>query len=63
MNTWLITEALTSVRRLRECLHELTEEEVLAALKLELGSRRRKHVVSQLQTRARKLYQATLTKE
>lgn len=63
MNDWLITEALTSVRRLRQVIDELTEEEVLAALKLELGSCRRKHVVILLQTKARKLYQQTLIKE
>jgi len=60
---WLVNEALTSVRKLRQNIDLLTEEEVLAALKLELGSRRRKHVVALLQTKARKHYQATLTKE
>lgn len=63
MNTWLMNEALTSVRKLREHLHELSEQEVLAALNLELGSRRRKHVILLLQTKAKKLYQASLTKE
>jgi hypothetical protein len=63
VNTWLINEALSSVRRAREVIPRLTEAEVLAALKLELGSRRRKHMVSQLQAQATKLYQQTLTKE
>ena len=60
---WLVTEALTSVRKLRQNIDLLTEEEVLAALKLELGSRRRKHVVALLQSRAKHFYKATLTKE
>lgn len=60
---WLVTEALTSVRKLRQNIDLLTEEEVLAALNLELGSRRRKNVITPLQQKAKQFYTQSLIKE
>jgi hypothetical protein len=49
---WYISEALHSVRRLRAVIDDLTEDEVLAALELEAGSRRRASVLDLLVDRA-----------
>lgn len=48
---WYVNEALHSVRRLRAVLHELSEDEVLAALKLEHSSRRRESITRILKKR------------
>jgi predicted RNA binding protein with dsRBD fold (UPF0201 family) len=49
---WYINEALYSIRRLRSVLHELSEDEVHAALKLEQSSRRRESITRLLTKRA-----------
>lgn len=53
---WYISEALHSFRRLKSVLAELTEEEVLAALKLEFDSRRRHTLIGVLKARAEQLH-------
>lgn len=52
---WYKNQALVSVARLNEILGELTEEEVLACLELESGSRRRRSIVDRLIGRAVRL--------
>ena len=52
---WFISEALHSFRRLSAVLDELTEEEVIAALKLETGTRRRSTLIKTLSARAVKM--------
>ena len=52
---WYVSEALDSVRRLNDILDELSEEEVIAALELESGSRRRRSIVERLISRAVRL--------
>lgn len=56
LREWYINEALHSFRRLKSILGELTEEEVLAALKLEHGSRRRHTLIGVLTARAEQLH-------
>jgi hypothetical protein len=64
---WYVSEALTSFARLSELLPELTEEEVLACLRLESASNRRGTVIDRLISRAVRLneiaYAAKLKKE
>lgn len=61
---WYVSEALDSMRRLAQVIDELSEEEVLAALDLESGSRRRQSIIDRLISRAVRLnelhYVATL---
>lgn len=52
---WHVAQALSSVVRLNELLEELTEEEVLACLRLEAASARRGSVISRLISRAVRL--------
>jgi regulator of replication initiation timing len=63
---WYINQALESYSSLRTVLDELTEEEVLAALKLESATLRRRSMISRLISRAIRLneiYYANLLKE
>lgn len=60
---WYIGEALKSFVRLNEVLSELTEEEVLACLKLETASQRRKSVIDRLISRAVRLKEITYRKQ
>lgn len=53
---WYVSEALHSFRRLKSVLDELTEEEVLAALKLEHGSRRRHTLIGVLTAKAEQFH-------
>lgn len=50
-----IDQALTSFTSLVTVLHELSEEEVLACLALEAGSRRRRSILDRLISRAVRL--------
>lgn len=52
---WYINQALESYSSLRTVLDELTEEEVLAALKLESATLRRRSMISRLISRAVRL--------
>lgn len=52
---WYINQALQSVTRLNAVMADLTEEEVLACLDLESGSRRRRSIVDRLISRAVRL--------
>lgn len=52
---WYVGQALESYSRLTEVLLELTEAEVLAALKLESQSRRRRSITDRLISRAVRL--------
>lgn len=56
---WYVNEALHSFRRLKSVLDDLTEEEVLAALHLEHGSRRRRTLLRLLTDRAVELHLRT----
>ncbi|MBK8467619.1 MAG: hypothetical protein IPL32_17535 [Chloracidobacterium sp.] len=64
LNEWRISEALTSVRRLMGVLQQMTDEELIEAIKLEEASLRRKHILEKLyrQSRvlARKTHQANI---
>ncbi len=53
---WHVAKALTSVRQLREILPELTEEEVLHVLNLEVQTLSRKHIIDLLVNRATQIY-------
>jgi len=52
---WNVSEALNSARRLREVIDELSLEEVVGALELESGSRRRQSIIDRLISRAVRL--------
>lgn len=52
---WNISEALKSARSLQENINELTEGEVIAALKLESGSNRRTAIIDRLISRAARM--------
>jgi hypothetical protein len=56
---WYVNQALESVVRLNEILSELTEDEVIAALRLESQSRRRRSIVDRLISRAVRLRELT----
>lgn len=56
-----ISVALESIRALNACLHDLTEEEVLAALSLESSSRRRPSIMDRLISRAARLNEVRYT--
>lgn len=64
---WYLDEALHSFPRLMHVINTLTEEEVLEALALESGTRRRRSIMSRLISRAARLneikYVAQLKKE
>jgi len=49
---WYLSEALTSYRRLLAVVDELTWDEVLACLDLEVGTQRRRSVIDRLIKRA-----------
>lgn len=57
---WYLSEALVSYRRLADVITELTEEEVLACLDLEVASQRRQSVTDTLIKRAVRLYSTRL---
>jgi len=50
------------MRRLGEIIDELTHEEVIAALDLESGTRRRKSIINRLISRATRLNELAYTK-
>lgn len=52
---WYVSEALHSMRRLEEIIDEVSHDEVIAALALESGSRRRKSIINRLISRAVRL--------
>jgi len=54
---WHVTEALTSVRRLRAILPDLRAEEVVKALQLEVESANRANIVRLLTHKAAELNQ------
>lgn len=56
-----ISQALESARSVNEHLYDLTEEEVLAALELESGSRRRPSIIDRLISRAVRLNEMSYT--
>ena len=55
MNNWRVTEALISLRRLREILSQMTEEEIVRAIALEEETHRRQSVLKLLYRQARRL--------
>lgn len=59
---WYLNQALESFKRLNEVLHELTAEEVEAALDLESGSRRRRSITDRLISRAVRLNEIAFNK-
>lgn len=62
VRAWHMGEAVHSIRRLRSVLHELTLEEVLAALKIERETSRRGSVVQTLEQQAKKLNREAFAK-
>lgn len=58
-----IDRALRSYTGLVEVLNELTEEEVLACLKLEAGSLRRRSILDRLISRAGRLHELRYTRQ
>lgn len=60
---YYIDQALTSFKSLHRVLGELTEEEVLAALKLEAGTLRRQSVIDRLIARAGRLQELRYTRQ
>ncbi len=48
MRQWHIAKAMKSVRSLDEVLDELTEEEILHVLEIEIGGNRRSSVICRL---------------
>lgn len=55
MNTWRISEALVSVRRLTNVIREMTAEELVRAIALEEESLRRNSILQRLHRQARVL--------
>ena len=64
MREWHVAQALRSVRSLDSVIDELTEEEVIHVLEIEVGSRRRATVLDRLFQKAvdlnRHNYEVTL---
>lgn len=60
---YYIDQALTSYTSLTRTLSELTEEEVLACLKLESGTLRRSSVLNRLISRAGRLHELRYTSQ
>lgn len=58
-----VDQALTSYAGLSRVIGELTEEEVLACLKLEAGSLRRPSVLNRLIARAGRLHELRYTRQ
>ena len=56
MQSWRISEALTSIRHLRRVMPDMDQSEVLEALHLESAGLRRKTLLTVLEKRARQLY-------
>ena len=63
IRSWYVTEALVSMRRLHELMDELTEGEILAALELESGTRRRHTIINRLISRATRFNEITYNAE
>ena len=57
------SQALTSFKSLCDTLHELSEDEVLACLKLEAGTLRRPSVLNRLISRAGRLHEIRYTRQ
>ena len=57
-----VSEALVSFRRLGRVMHEMTLEEVIAALELESGTQRRQSLTDKLINRAVQLESQSLLK-
>ena len=55
MDNWRVTEALISLRRLREILPQMAEEEIVRAIALEEETHRRQSVLKLLYRQARRL--------
>jgi hypothetical protein len=62
VNTWRIARALGSYRALIENIGEMSEEEVLNALEVEAGSRRRGVILDKLIQKAAELQRHTYIK-
>lgn len=60
---WNIVRALESARSLQEHIDELPEADVIAALELESGSRRRRSIIERLIGRAVRLNEITYSKQ
>jgi len=58
-----IDQALTTFKSLCRVLNELTEEEVLACLKLEAGTLRRRSMLDRLISRAGRLHELRYTSQ
>lgn len=60
---WHMNQALDSYQGLNSVVNELTEEEVLACLTLEAGSRRRRSLINRLIARASRLRAIETTRQ
>lgn len=60
---WHLDQALDSYASLENVLHELTEEEVLAALDLEAGTRRRRSLIDRLISRAVRIRESSYSSQ
>jgi hypothetical protein len=60
---WYIDEALHSFPRLMHVLRDMSEEEVIAALKLECETRRRRSIMYRLVSRAARLNELKYVEE
>jgi hypothetical protein len=63
VHRFYVDQALTSFVGLTQVIGELTEEEVLACLKLEAGSLRRPSVINRLISRAGRLHELRYTRQ
>lgn len=63
LRKWHTTQALASYQSLNGVVNELTEEEVLACLKLEAASRRRRSIINRLIQRAVRLRTTAITRQ
>ena len=54
MSAWHISEALSSVRRLNNVIHQLTDEDLAHVIRLEEAALRRKSFLDRLYREARK---------
>lgn len=59
VSNWLVRQALKSSRSLAEVIGKLTEEEVMQALEVEAGSRRRGVILDKLIQKAAELHRHT----
>lgn len=63
VNRWNVNKALTSFTGLSAVLDKLTMEDVMAALKLEAATRRRRSIIDRLISRAVRLNEVAFSRQ